>query len=389
MCAAIVVDLKARAIDRASAGPARLLFVDNIRATMILLVFTMHAADTYSPFGNWYFTDRGPAGLATKIVFGAYQSFLQAFFMALLFFVSGYFAAPALDRKGAQIFVRDRLLRLGIPTLLYMFAIGPLTQYFLSHTWGTGGFVHQWLTHLYDGEWLSETGPMWFCAALLAFSIVYALVRTRALISATLPRTGAIVGFTAAMALATFIVRIVSPENLSVFNMHFGDFPQYVLMFGAGIVAYRGRWLELFPARLALRWSALFLVVAGPLFASLLVFGGALRGSTDVYNGGFNAVSAAKCVWESLVCVGMSLGLLALFRRFFNAQGAAARFLSDNAFAVYVFHPPVLIALARLIHPIELPAIPKAMLLALLAAVATFALAAGVFRRIPLLARVL
>ena len=152
----------------------RLAFIDNIRWTMIILVLSMHASDTYSPFGSWYYTDRGPAGFGTLITFALYQTFLQAFFMALLFFIAGYFAAPAFDRKGLVRFSRDRFIRLGVPTLLHAL-IGPLTQYFLSRTWGNGGFGHQWLVHLRDGEWLSETGPMWFCAALLAFSLVYAI----------------------------------------------------------------------------------------------------------------------------------------------------------------------------------------------------------------------
>ena len=67
----------------------------------------------------------------TTIFFGIYQSFLQAFFMAVLFFIAGYFSAAAYDRKGFSRFLRDRLFRLGLPTLLYMLVIGPLTQYFL------------------------------------------------------------------------------------------------------------------------------------------------------------------------------------------------------------------------------------------------------------------
>ncbi len=118
----------------------RLLFIDNIRWSMIILVLSMHASDTYSPFGNWYFTDRQAMGLGAKLFFGVYQSFLQAFFMAVLFFIAGYFSAAAYDRKGFSLFVRDRFIRLGLPTLLYMLVIGPLTQYFLSRTWGTRRF---------------------------------------------------------------------------------------------------------------------------------------------------------------------------------------------------------------------------------------------------------
>jgi fucose 4-O-acetylase-like acetyltransferase len=118
--------------------PGRLLFVDNIRWTMVILVLTMHATDTYSPFGNWYYTDRADSSFGTILFFGIYQSFLQAFFMALLFFVSGYFTVQGWNRKTAAVFLRGRFARLGIPTLLYMLIIGPITQYFLSHTWGTG-----------------------------------------------------------------------------------------------------------------------------------------------------------------------------------------------------------------------------------------------------------
>jgi glucan biosynthesis protein C len=98
---------------RGGSRAPRLLFIDNIRWSMIVLVLSMHAADTYSPFGNWYYVDRQPTGLGTKIFFGVYQSFLQAFFMALLFFVAGYFSAAAYDRKGfmradVALHVRDR-----------------------------------------------------------------------------------------------------------------------------------------------------------------------------------------------------------------------------------------------------------------------------------------
>ena len=63
----------------------------------------MHASDTYSPFGSWYYTDRRRrSGFGTIIIFALYQTFLQAFFMALLFFIAGYFAAPSLRSKGSR-----------------------------------------------------------------------------------------------------------------------------------------------------------------------------------------------------------------------------------------------------------------------------------------------
>lgn len=369
---------------------SRLLFVDNIRWTMIVLVLSMHACDTYSPFGNWYYVDRQKAGLGTMIFFGVYQSFLQAFFMAVLFFIAGYFSAAAHDRKGASRFLRDRLLRLGLPTLLYMLVIGPLTQYFLSWTWGSGGFGHQWLLHLKDGEWLSETGPMWFCAALLIFAVVYALVRLTGWKEPSVDPAGnrwgglAVAILIAVMAVSTFLVRVGIRGDASVLNMHPGDFPQYILMFAAGTFGYRGNWIRELPERACMLWGSLALALAIPLFAALMLFGGGLQGETAQYAGGFNLVSAGKCLWEALVCVGMGLLMLAVYRRYFDAQGSVARWLSDNAFGVYLIHPPILIGSAILLHPLALNAVAKAMLLTVVAAIGSFAASAFVLRKSPL-----
>ena len=95
----------------------RLLFIDNLRWTMIMLVISMHAADTYSPLGNWYFVDRKPLSTASLLTFAAWQMYLQSFFMGLLFFIAGFFVPASLDRKGPRQFVRERAFRLGLPVL--------------------------------------------------------------------------------------------------------------------------------------------------------------------------------------------------------------------------------------------------------------------------------
>jgi len=381
----------------------RLLFVDNIRWVMIVLVLSMHAVDTYSPFGSWYYTDRSHTDPRTGLIFGAYQSTLQAFFMALLFAIAGFFAVPSYDRKGFAQFARDRGIRLGAPTLLYVLLVGPITEYFVSHTWqGGGGFLHQWLVHLLDGEMLSETGPMWFAAVLLLFSICYAMWRgsrhrtvaprgdrSSSTVASSSLNTPTVITFAVGLWITTFLVRGVVPQDFVVLNVHPGDFPQYALMFWAGTVIYRRGWLERWPTRSALWWSAWLLLPAVPLFAGLLIYGGALHGDTSHYGGGYNFVSFGKSAWESMVCVGASLLLVSLFRTFFDRQGIVARVLSDNAFAVYVFHPPVLILLAIVLSGFDAPAVIRAVLLTVSAALVTFSLSAGFIRRIPGLQRIL
>lgn len=376
---------------RAIAAAPRLAFIDNIRWTMIVLVISMHACVTYSPFGSWYYREPIPAGFATLVAFAAYQSFLQAFFMSLLFFVAGYFSAASYDRKGFSPFIRDRLFRLGLPTLLYMVAIGPLTQYYLAGSWGTGGFVYQWVTHARRDGLLSETGPMWFCAALLLFSIAYALLRLTRRREPALALTdgrgtdAAAALLVAVMAASTFAVRIVEPEGRAILNLQLGDFPQYVLMFAAGLLAGRGLWLAQLPDRLCRRWGAIALALGTPWFAALVVFGGAMQGHTARYDGGLNWVSAGKSLWEALVCVGVSLYLLGLFRGRFNRRGPVAGWMSDNAFAVYLIHPPILIALALLLRGLTVQPLAKAAVLTALTAAASFTIAAPLLRKTPFL----
>jgi surface polysaccharide O-acyltransferase-like enzyme len=186
------------------------------------------------------------------------------------------------------------------------------------------------------------------------------------------------------MALATFLVRIAISEDKSVLNMHPGDFPQYVLMYAAGAYAFRGDWLASLSDRFCFRTAALALGLSAPLFAALILFGGGLQGETAAYSGGFNAVSAGKCLWEALVCVGMAMLILAVFRGWVDAQGPIARVLSDNAFGVYLIHPPILIACAMALHPLAWHPVAKAALLTGLAAVGSFAASAFILRKSPL-----
>jgi glucan biosynthesis protein C len=87
--------------------------------------------------------------------------------------------------------------------------------------------------------------------------------------------------------------------------------------------------------------------------------------------------------------VAICVGLLAISREKWNTQGEVGKFLSDNAFAVYVFHPPIVILIARATVELHWPPLVKALMLTGLAATASFAASALFLRRIPLLRGIL
>ena len=235
--------------------------------------------------------------------------------------------------------------------------------------------------------------PMWFAAVLLVFSLSYACFRAATdfavEFAGALPSGKTIGGFIALMTCATFIVRIFIPEDVAVLNVHPGDLPQYILMFSAGIAAHRHRWLESLSTHSGMVLALGLLVPSFALFVILLAQGGAVRGDTSLYAGGLNVVSLGKSLWESLVCVGASIAIIVGYRRVFNRQGRLAALLSENAFAVYLFHPPAIIALAILQHEAAAPPLVKVAVLTVAAAFVTFSFAALVLRRIPLLRQIL
>jgi hypothetical protein len=387
-----------RAKSAAANAAPRLLFIDNLRWSMILLVISMHAADTYSPLGNWYFTDRTPLALPTLLVFAAWQMYLQSFFMGLLFFVAGFFVPASFDRKGPGRFLRDRAYRLGLPVVFYMFVLGPVTEYYAAHSWNSTkptSMAHEWIKHIRNGQFLQENGPLWFCLALLIFCFAYAAIRSlrpkaeaaraRAIKPGPLKQT-AIFGFVLLLGASTFLVRALRAPT--ILNMHLGDFPQYILLFCAGIFAARRGFLWSLNHKASMRWL-LTLPVSFAVWLGIVVGGGGLRPDGRVNFAGWHWQAAAICFWEAFACVAISLILLVLFRDRFGSQGSLAKFLSANAFSVYVFHPPIVIMGARLLRVVAWDPLAKFVVLWAAAAAVTFALSAAVFRRMPLLRAIL
>jgi glucans biosynthesis protein C len=105
----------------------RLAFIDNIRWVLILIVICYHAAVTYSHVGGWYYLDGPEPPLSVKLPFIALETYDQAYFMGFLFLPCRVFCAARLRRKGLGRFLRDRAIRLGIPSLLFMLIIHPVT----------------------------------------------------------------------------------------------------------------------------------------------------------------------------------------------------------------------------------------------------------------------
>src|SRR5207237_8094565 len=95
----------------------------------------------------------------------------DSFFMAMFFFLSGLFVWPSLAHKPPQIFIRDRLLRLGLPFAIAAFTIIPIAYYAIALRQQPDiSFTAFWWKTITVGPWPS--GPIWFIWVLFAFDLV-------------------------------------------------------------------------------------------------------------------------------------------------------------------------------------------------------------------------
>lgn len=368
---------------------SRLPWIDHLRTFVIFLVVAQHACVTYSHVGDWYAKSATEPTLAQKIPFILWQGHAQAFFLGLLFFVSAYFAHASLSRRGPAAFIRERLIRLGLPTLLYMLVIDPFIVLGLN-PWNTHfpPLLTYYHDYLISGRFIGNSGPLWFAFALLIFCL--ALVAWRSLrpaappaAPASAPSAGALGLFGAVLVLTTFATRLAQPIGTNVLNMQLCFFPQYIAFFVAGLHASRHRWMASLASSSRARIAGWFALIGGPiLLLATLFFGVPADGNLAVFFGGWTPQAFGFAVWEQFTGLGLSLGLLALFSAKLNFETPVLRWLADRSFGVYVLHAPVLVALFMFFRALPQNPFFLATLLTLTGLLASY-LVAELARRLP------
>jgi glucan biosynthesis protein C len=365
-------------------GAARLVFLDHLRVALTILVVLHHLAVIYGANASFYYVEPPYNDPLAFIALTALVLIDQAFFMGLFFLVSGYFTPGSYDRKGTVQFVRDRLLRLGIPLLIFVLVLNPIASigiYQMPAEWTGVTTPFTWEQY----PQLLGVGPLWFVEMLLVFDIAYAIwcdLTARRSFAARMPvhppRIRAIVGFILILAVVTYAWRIVIPLGLTVPIAGFPTLaylPQYVTFFVIGIAASRNQWFASLHGRAGKLGGA----AAG--IATLVLFPLALTDGTAFVGGG-QWQSAVYALWDSIFAVSFSVALLVAFHALFNRESAVGQFLARHAYAVYVLHVPLVVLLALGLRGIEVESLLKFALAAVLGVPLCFAVAWAV-RRLP------
>jgi glucans biosynthesis protein C len=328
--------------------------MDNLRITIIVGMILTHVGTTYVIDIGWYYEER-TAHVVTQALFWALLGVGGLFGMGLLFLVAGLVTPASLERKGPGRFARGRLLRLGVPLVVFV-AVADLLLDFAGYrgeggTAGLGTFLGNWWR--YD----ADLSVMWFVAVLLAFSLGYALLRRflpapppgGVLHGRPLVVTGLVV------AVGSFVVRLQWPFlSDSVRGLNLWELPQMLALFGLGIVAGERGWLrDGLPDRIRHRCARAALAggAGALLVAPVIAFS-----QDEAFLGGLDVRAGLLPAFEAVIAVSVSLWVLDWFRRRWDRGGRLQAALSRASFAAYVVHPAVLVSLSILLAQVPVVA---------------------------------
>jgi hypothetical protein len=358
-------------------------------------VIAGHAVLGYSELDAWSYADVREVTLrpAVAYVLLAVSAPFALLVIPLLFLIAGLLTPPSLDRKGPGRFIRDRLLRLGVPFAVFALVLWPLLEYVLFRQLGEAPGL--WTYFRAEGS--LDTGVLWFVGALLIFSLAHAgWVWVRRGHEARRPRRGEIkVGHLfllgAAVTVATFLVRLVLPfesDNKYV-DLNMWEWPACAALFGLGIMASGAGWLTAVPDRLRRqsRTVTLAAVGAAAVFAATAITLGVVG---EQLWGGWYWPALVFAAGESTLSVFGPVWLLGVAQRRLNRSFRWARpVISRSSYGAFMLQGPVLIALAIALRPLPLQAEVKALIVAAGGVVGSFALAWLLVSRVPGVRRIL
>jgi peptidoglycan/LPS O-acetylase OafA/YrhL len=386
------------------------LALSNLRAIVILIVLAFHSVAAYlgslpakqprldEPPYDWQ---------AFPIIdsqrwfgFDLFCAWNDVCLMSLMFFLSGLFVWPSLQRKQSFRYLTDRLLRLGLPMIPAIFVLMPIALYpvYLVTT-PDPSVADYWRQFLALPFW--PCGPQWFLWQLLILGIVAAALHKvwpnwgerlgkLAAGSRTNPIRFILI-LTAASALAYVpLALIYSPWawfQYSAFAFQWCRPLHYTVYFfaGAAVGAYGlERGLLAADGALARRWP----IVVGAAVLGLALW---MAPTAIIMEGGSNNPGP---LWLQLIanvgfavcCASGCLSVMAVTIRFATARRRWLDTLSADAYGMYLVHYPFVVWMQYALLNAPLPAIVKAAIVFAVAVAASWATVAAL-RNVPLGAR--
>ena len=320
---------------------------------MIALVIAVHVTMVFSFGWNGVYIPIDEAlhpffaGVVVWLLF-----FCNSFFMYMLFLISGYFVPRSVHKKGVARYLKERLLRIGVPLLFGLLLIN-------SSSWLLGRLSPTSKTA--DVPWrelpFNHLGVLWFLVVLFTFDLIYcAWVKLRGdrfAINTSVPTPQLRSWLISAVVLAILEVVMTTQKELwaVVARLPLGGLETqgshvftYAFLFFLGCKASSHRWLERLDPHLVVRWFRFSIAVALSLLTICLVvtFNGSLANQ-------FGELLLLANLLNPFIGWGVMGYLLLWFQRNENRFGQWLANAGVDSFGAYIIHTLVLVIVLEVI----------------------------------------
>jgi len=303
---------------------SRKLFVDNLRALTILLLFPFHIFMIYNDWGeSWYI--HGQALTVPSVINGL----LSFWRMPLLFAIAGMSAHYALRRRSIGAFAKERVSKLLIPLIFGLLLVVPIQPYIAGLYFNGQANYFDSFTKLtdfsgYDGAF--TPAHFWFILFLFVISMVSLPLmawRESSNSARFLDKVPLVVvialGLVPCFAAAVRIGGKSPTEDLAYFLLGYFFLTNDTLL--SQLERYRS-------------------VLLGLVILSAVVS----------YNHGFQFYEAVS--WLTILCV------VGMAQRYLNFKGRVTSYLAQSSYGVYLFHQTWIVVAAFAVFKItDSPAI--------------------------------
>ena len=338
---------------------------DALRASMMMLGVFLHAVCAYATMDHiWWYKDA-----QTGVAWDLQCLFIHVFRLPMFFVMCGFFAALLVAKRGQAGFWRNRLLRIGIPLVLFSVVLVAFLRpmEYLARTLGRSPDA---LQRVWDYTWHFRfltpitTMHLWFLVVLLC---LYPLVpvlqyslkgRFGAWADRIFGRMLTSPGAPFAMAFITFLTLL--PMSAGILDTP-GLVPAPRIL-GAYAVFFVFGWLlfrrsDLLSGLGARAWHYL---IGALLFAAANM--AAVKVQLDMRPARSTNAILATAATDALFCWLMIFALMGIFLRYANTANERVRWISDSAYWIYLVHPVALLAIQVVLRDVHIAPVLKLVL---------------------------
>lgn len=341
----------------------RKYYLDNIRWGTVLLVLLYHVFYMFNGVGIL----GGIPGAKNIPLFDRVACIIYPWFMVLLFIIAGMGARYALQKRTVRQFIRERAVKLLIPSTIGLFVVHWITGFLNIKM--SGGLAYIPKALIYPISAVSGIGPLWFIQMLFIFSCILVLLRK----ADKSDKIWALCGKINLPIIFLLFIPIFGAAqilNMPVLTMY--RFGIYFLSFLIGYYVFsHDRVQEIIEkARIPMLCCAVF----GAVFYS------AYYGKTD-----YTSSVCLQSIITNLYLWIVVLAVIGCGKGYFDRETAFSRYMTKSSFGIYVLHYPILLVICCILqNKFNLPAICNYAVAFVLEVLMTFAVY-EIIKRIPVI----